>query len=980
MKTKPSFLYLVSFVFCLSLCPSPSALSQIPQGFNYQAIVRDGTGAILSNTSLQVMFYVQSLQTGGTLYWKELHSSVTTNNFGLFNLVVGNGVRQTESTAATFNLIDWKVTPKFLKTEIYYSSAWHDLGTSQLMTVPYAMVAEDLAGSVAKLSVKGETSGFEDALFEVKNKNGQTIFAVYNEGVRIYVDDGAKGPKGGFAVGGFDMTKATKREYLIVSDDSVRIYLDNDPLTKKLKGGFAVGGYDMTKATDIEDYLQVTRDSTRIYVNEGTGKAVKGGFAVGGFDMTKGTQTITPFTTLKPDNYFIGHRSGEKISTGIYNSVLGYESGISLTSGFRNSFFGYQAGSLNTTGYSNVFLGNMAGYNNIDGVNNVFLGDRAGYRNDHGGSNVFIGEGTGFANLTGNMNVFLGERSGESNTTGANNVFLGTYAGLKNVDGYSNIFIGSAAGNSNISGLRNIVIGNYASYSPTDNQMSVTIGESAGGSGSYLTALGSSAGYQFNGQGNVFIGSGAGASDEIVNGERNVFIGFQAGRNVNCTQMLYINNYSGVPLIGGDFSTRRVGINCLPTTYTLEVNGTTTSITTTGTAAHAGQFQARAGSTAQGQRAVYSFYPTFEATPTDNVVRRAADIVGGYNGGSWGSEFLSFNVGNNSAANDAGNITSEKMRITSSGNIGILNSAPTYNLDVNGTGRFMNSVQIGNSSGPITANWWEFGVDNGGGTGIDFHSNITANDYSARFYRLAGNNGELQISNLGTGNIVLQTQATARMIITSTGLIGIGTTTASSKLDVSGMIRATSTNVPTSGAGIELSYSGGVGVIEGIDRTASVQKPICLASSNVYPQQQVNLGNSSYRWNAVYAVVGTIQTSDLRMKENILPLRYGIEALMQLKPVSFNWKNVEDRHRRLGLIAQDVLPVISEIVDIGTDPEATLGINYSELTPVLIKAIQEQQQQIESTKQENQQLRSELQSLKDKMDRIEAMLAKGEVR
>ncbi|MCU0461721.1 MAG: hypothetical protein MUF36_06875, partial [Bacteroidales bacterium] len=128
MKTKPSFLYslsyvrdlrfarLVSFVFCLSLCPAPSALSQIPQGFNYQAIARDGTGAVLPNTSLQVMFYIQSLQTGGTLYWKEWHSSVTTNSFGLFNLVVGNGIRQSESTVATFDAIDWTVTTKYLKT------------------------------------------------------------------------------------------------------------------------------------------------------------------------------------------------------------------------------------------------------------------------------------------------------------------------------------------------------------------------------------------------------------------------------------------------------------------------------------------------------------------------------------------------------------------------------------------------------------------------------------------------------------------------------------------------------------------------------------------------------------------------------------------------------------------------------------------------------------------------------------------------
>ncbi|MCU0462161.1 MAG: hypothetical protein MUF36_09130 [Bacteroidales bacterium] len=119
MKTKLS---LTALLFTLSFILSPCT-AQVPQGFNYQAIARDGTGAILSNTSLQVMFYVQSLSTGGTLYWKELHSSVTTNSFGLFNLVVGNGVRQTESTVATFNLIDWSITPKYLKTEIYYSGS-----------------------------------------------------------------------------------------------------------------------------------------------------------------------------------------------------------------------------------------------------------------------------------------------------------------------------------------------------------------------------------------------------------------------------------------------------------------------------------------------------------------------------------------------------------------------------------------------------------------------------------------------------------------------------------------------------------------------------------------------------------------------------------------------------------------------------------------------------------------------------------------
>jgi hypothetical protein len=278
----------------------PHALSQIPQGFNYQAIARDGSGNILPNTPLQAMMYVQSLSTGGTIFWKELHSTVTTNSFGLFTLVVGTGTRQTESTVATFDLIDWSVTPKYLKTEIYYSGSWKDMGTSQLMSVPYTMVAGDLAGTVDKLAVKGTTSGLEDALFEVKNKDGQTVFAVYNEGVRIYVSDGAKAIKGGFAVGGFGTDKAESTKYLFVGKDSVRIYLDTNPLTKGKKSGFAVGGYDLSKGT-VQNYLDISADSVRIYIDSNPDvKKLKGGFAVGGYDLTKGM--VQDYLDISPDS------------------------------------------------------------------------------------------------------------------------------------------------------------------------------------------------------------------------------------------------------------------------------------------------------------------------------------------------------------------------------------------------------------------------------------------------------------------------------------------------------------------------------------------------------------------------------------------------------------------------------------------------------------------------------------------------------
>jgi hypothetical protein len=177
-------------------------------------------------------------------------------------------------------------------------------------------------------------------------------------------------------------------------------------------------------------------------------------------------------------------------------------------------------------------------------------------------------------------------------------------------------------------------------------------------------------------------------------------------------------------------------------------------------------------------------------------------------------------------------------------------------------------------------------------------------------------------------------------------------------LDVNGMIRATGVAVPTSGAGLELSYSGGVAYIEGYDRTAALQKPICLAATNVYPYAQVNLGNSTHLWNAVFAVNGVINISDLRFKTNITSLNYGLESIMKLDPVSFTWKNEPGGSKHLGLIAQEVMGIIGEAVDIGTDPDKILGINYSQLVPVLIKGMQEQQQQIESQQKEIDELKT----------------------
>jgi hypothetical protein len=129
------------------------------------------------------------------------------------------------------------------------------------------------------------------------------------------------------------------------------------------------------------------------------------------------------------------------------------------------------------------------------------------------------------------------------------------------------------------------------------------------------------------------------------------------------------------------------------------------------------------------------------------------------------------------------------------------------------------------------------------------------------------------------------------------------------------------------------------------------------------------LGGSGYRWSTVYAANGVINTSDAREKQNIRPTAYGLDAVMKMKPVSFEWKDRPEEGNKLGFLAQDLLKVIPEVVvtkEKVTDRESdavsykdakTLGVYYSDIIPVLVKAIQEQQELINKQQMEIEALK-----------------------
>lgn len=143
------------------------------------------------------------------------------------------------------------------------------------------------------------------------------------------------------------------------------------------------------------------------------------------------------------------------------------------------------------------------------------------------------------------------------------------------------------------------------------------------------------------------------------------------------------------------------------------------------------------------------------------------------------------------------------------------------------------------------------------------------------------------------------------------------------------------------------------------------------------------LGNSTLRWSEVWATDGTINTSDARVKTNIRDLDYGIRQIMQLRSTRFTWKDAVQEGEKLGLLAQDLKNVLPEVVrdweykiDEKTGlkvkvPSERMGVMYSDIIPVLIRGMQEQQRIIESLKKE-----SDLQQLKNA--RLEERLLKLE--
>jgi len=862
--------------------------AQTPTGFSYQAVLRNAQGEVVANQSGSLRVTI----TGSNdvdIHYQEEHA-VQSSAQGLVGVIIGSG------TNKVGNLVDvpWGTDQMKLKLEIKLGSAstYSFLGTQTLQAVPYALHASN-----AKSIESDPAASDEEPIFVVRNKLGQIVFAVYQEGVRVYVDDGTtpvKGSKGGFAVGGLSGTKESV-EYFRITPDSARIYIDDSG--KGLKGGFAVGGLSGTKAN--AEYLRITPDSARIYINrQPSVKGAKGGFAVGGLS---GTKTIAEYLRVTAD------------STRIYvdETLKGVKGGFAV---------GGLSGTKATGEYlrvtpdsTRVFVTNQSATGSVGGFSVKSKEDKKDYFNVTGisAAEKIVNESRVMwypkksALLAGEISV-------------ANADSVGQYSMSM---GYRNV----AKGNwSQAMGSQCIARGDY----------STAIGlQTVANTNSFAFGMGSKAmGYNsfaFGSKGVSDVGTVLDTYTE-ASGDHSFAFGLGSKSTALGSFVMGTNcTASGKFASAMGFNSQAIG----PNSAAIGVNNVSSGLAsfTLGygnQATYQYAFAFGSGNTSSGEASVaFGLYNTASGNQS---------FVGGYQNTASGFASIALGSGNNVSgdggfASGNGNICQGVYSTAFGGG----NSAVGNRSFVIGTGSYAgstNSIAMGYGTRATAESSFAVG----------YQDTASAQGAVAMGYRTSAK-----------GNYSV-----------ATGYMNTVGTYAGFAI---GRYNSITTGTPASWTASEALFIAGNGTSAAARNDALVlyKNGNMKLDGNFYPNDDNtnSLGLSSNRWTVVYATTGTINTSDIRQKKDILELKYGLNEVLKLKPVTFRWKKSESNKLNLGFIAQDVNAVLPEVVDEGKDPDKTLGINYSAIVPVLVKSIQEQQQEIESLKSKNAELESQLKQI-----------------
>ncbi|MGB8191234.1 MAG: hypothetical protein WCF67_04900 [Chitinophagaceae bacterium] len=143
---------------CIALLLQTKLAAQAPQQFNYQAVARNNSGAPLANQAIRLRLSVHHNSSSGPVQYSETRN-ITTSASGLFTVAIGSSGAM--STAGSVGSTYWQSGDKYLQVEIDAGGGnnFTDMGTTQLLSVPYALSSKDNRWDANGNSISNNNAG-----------------------------------------------------------------------------------------------------------------------------------------------------------------------------------------------------------------------------------------------------------------------------------------------------------------------------------------------------------------------------------------------------------------------------------------------------------------------------------------------------------------------------------------------------------------------------------------------------------------------------------------------------------------------------------------------------------------------------------------------------------------------------------------------------------------------------------------------------
>ncbi len=610
----------------------------------------------------------------------------------------------------------------------------------------------------------------------------------------------------------------------------------------------------------------------------------------------------------------VGRGAGSNNST---NSAFGFESLKSNTTGIHNAAFGYGALSANTTANDNTAIGMNSLLKLVSGDSNIGLGAHTLENCISGTGNTAIGWSNLF-NATHSFNTSVGVSSGSDLTSGQNNIFLGYDTGRGITTGSNNTIIGGVLTLS--SSLSNNII-------------------LADGAGNIR--------YQWNGTDNILTGRVRTSSGILTDGG---YVALKQNIGTTSTPTYFTLNTSST---GSTIESLIFGLsagNTISFNFTTSSNYGYTFPSASGTIALTSNLSAYlplAGGTLTGALSGTTASFSGEISTTSGLISISGNATGGAPTGGVGIRHTAnrlliyggttdFTVQKN--ANTGPNLTILESGIATFVNSVTATQFITGSATPSNTAGFANnfyaegsfpSITLSNTGGntgkyTLGVTGGLFGIWNNGTSAYELEIDPVASG-QIKINRSALFTGAFEAGRTGgavtRGDLTVDTTSTAAKVI-----IGRISSTGSDNTELVGTNRAGVQGWSINGFGLATFTSLGTGL--------------------------------------VYSNAGTLTStnpSDERLKDNIADISWGLDEIMKLRPVEYTWKNdTINQGKQYGFIAQEVEIVIPELVkeftiaankELQTQEIVRLGLEKDGIYVSLVKAIQEQQAQIEDLKQ-----------------------------